>query len=116
MVALKITSLFQRIHENAMSAKVMIDGAPPSGPDAKNYLFGCGYGWLTQIFKGHYKVWHAGGVSGFNSNIFLFPAEKLGIAVLSNQQNSDISNTIANMISIRMLGLDHGKPYSYEKV
>lgn len=101
--------------KNAMSAKVMIDGAPPASPDAKNYLFGCGYGWLTQIFKGHYKVWHAGGVSGFNSNIFLFPAEKLGVAVLSNQQNSDISNTIANMISIRMLGLDHGKPYSYEK-
>ncbi|MCL8538706.1 serine hydrolase [Chryseobacterium gallinarum] len=101
--------------KNAMSAKVMIDGAPPASPDAKNYLFGCGYGWLTQVFKGHYKVWHAGGVSGFNSNIFLFPAEKLGIAVLSNQQNSDISNTIANMISIRMLGLDHGKPYSYEK-
>lgn len=101
--------------KNAMSAKIMIDGTPPISPDAKNYLFGCGYGWLTQIFKGHYKVWHAGGVSGFNSNVFLFPAEKLGIVVLSNQHNSDISNTIANMISIRMLGLDHGQPYSYEK-
>ncbi|WP_185290869.1 serine hydrolase [Chryseobacterium lactis] len=101
--------------KNAMSAKVMIDGAPPTSPDEKSYLFGHGYGWLTQIFKGHYKVWHAGGVSGFNSNVFLFPADQFGVVVLSNQHNSDISNTIANMISIRMLGLDHNKPYSYEK-
>lgn len=100
---------------HAMSAKTMIDGTPPKEPDQKNFLFGHGYGWFTQIFKGHYKVWHSGGVSGFTSDVFLFPAEKFGLAVLTNQHNSDLSNTIANMISIRMLGLDHQKPYSYEK-
>lgn len=100
---------------NAISAKTIIDGTPPVKPDQKNFLFAHGYGWFTQIFKGHYKVWHAGGVSGFNSSVFLFPAEKFGIVVLSNQHNSDLSGTIANMISIRMLGLDYNKPYPYEK-
>ncbi len=100
---------------NAMSTKTMIDGTPPAKPDQKNFLFGHGYGWFTQIFKGHYKVWHSGGVSGFTSDVFLFPADKFGLAVLTNQHNSDLSNTIANMISIRMLGLDQHKPYPYEK-
>ncbi|MDN3693580.1 serine hydrolase [Chryseobacterium tructae] len=100
---------------NAMSAKIVIDGTPPVKADQKNFLFAHGYGWFTQIFKGHYKVWHAGGVSGFTSSVLVFPADKFGVVVLSNQHNSDLSNTIANMISIRMLGLDHGKPYAYEK-
>jgi hypothetical protein len=51
----------------------------------------------------------------FNSNVFLFPADQFGVVVLSNQHNSDISNTIANMISIRMLGLDHNKPIPMKK-
>ncbi|WP_336960373.1 serine hydrolase [Chryseobacterium contaminans] len=101
--------------KNAISAKIVIDGTPPVKSDQKNYLFAHGYGWFTQIFKGHYKVWHAGAVSGFNSSVFLFPAEKFGVVVLVNQQNSDLSSTIANMISIRMLGLDDNKPYAYEK-
>ena len=101
--------------QNAMSTKTMIDGNPPVDPNQKNFLFGHGYGWFTQVFKGHYKVWHDGGVSGFTSNVFLFPAEKFGLVVLTNQHNSDLSSTIANMIAIRMLGLDNNKPYSYEK-
>ncbi|WP_167024414.1 serine hydrolase [Chryseobacterium sp. Tr-659] len=101
--------------KNAMSTQTIIDGAAPVNPDQKNFLLGHGYGWFTQIFKGHYKVWHAGGVSGFSSFISLFPAERLGIVVLSNQHNSDIAGTIGNMIAIRMLGLDNNTPYTYEK-
>lgn len=100
---------------NAMSTKAIINGNPPAEPEQKNYLFGYGYGWNTKIFKGHYKVDHGGAVSGFSSNVVLFPAEKFGIVVLSNQQNSDLPYTLANMISIRMLGLDENKPYKYEK-
>ncbi|MFT3920143.1 serine hydrolase [Cloacibacterium sp.] len=100
---------------NAMSARALINGNPPVEPEQKNYLFGYGYGWNTKIFKGHFKVDHGGSVSGFSSNVVLFPAENFGIVVLSNQQNSDLPYTIANMISIRMLGLDESKPYKYEK-
>lgn len=101
--------------KNAMSEKAIIDGNPPTKPDQNNFLFGYGYGWNTQIFKGHYRVAHEGGVSGFSSKMVLFPAEKFGIVVLTNQQNTDLPSTISSMISIRMLGLDENKPYKYEK-
>ncbi|MFT3740538.1 MAG: serine hydrolase [Breznakibacter sp.] len=100
---------------NAMSAKAIINGNPPTEAGQSNYLFGYGYGWNTKIFKGHFRVDHGGAVSGFSSNVVLFPAEKFGIVVLSNQQNSDLPYTISNMISIRMLGLHNKKAYGYEK-
>ncbi|AZA84648.1 hypothetical protein C1637_07370 [Chryseobacterium lactis] len=105
--------LSKKYATDAMSTKTMIDGVPPVTSDQKTFLSGHGYGWFTQILKGHYKVWHSGGVSGFSSAVFLFPAEKFGLVVLSNQHNSDIASTIGNMITIRMLGLDNNKPYSY---
>ncbi|MCS4301250.1 serine hydrolase [Chryseobacterium sp. BIGb0232] len=106
--------LSKKYTTGAMSTKTVIDGVPPVTSDQKNFLLGYGYGWFTQILKGHYKVWHSGGVSGFSSAVLLFPAEKFGLVVLSNQHNSDIASTIGNMIAIRMLGLDNNTPYSYE--
>ncbi|MBB4807212.1 CubicO group peptidase (beta-lactamase class C family) [Chryseobacterium defluvii] len=99
---------------NATSMKAIMNGAAPSDPKQKNYLFGYGYGWNTKVYKGHYKVDHGGAVSGFSSNVVLFPLEKFGIVVLTNQQNTSLPYVIANMISDRMLGIDGGKPYTYE--
>lgn len=99
---------------NAMSTKAIINGNPPTKPGQANFLFGYGYGWNTGIYNGHFKVFHAGGVSGFGSIVTLFPAERLGIVVMSNQQNSALPYNIANMLSMRMLGLDYNKPYKYE--
>ncbi|MDR2231107.1 MAG: serine hydrolase [Flavobacteriaceae bacterium] len=100
---------------NAISTKAIIDGGAPSKKDQANYLFGYGYGWNTNIFHGHYRVYHGGLVSGFSSNVVLFPADGFGIVVLSNQHNTDLPYTVASMLALRMLGLNHNKPYSYEK-
>ncbi|MDV3508831.1 hypothetical protein CMU89_14950 [Elizabethkingia anophelis] len=100
---------------NAMSVKAIIDGTPPSNKDQVNFLFGYGYGWNTGIFHGHYRAYHGGLVSGYSSNVVLFPADGFGIAVLSNQHNTDLPYTVASMLALRMLGMDHNKPYHYEK-
>ena len=100
--------------KNAMSTKAIINGNPPTEPEQTDYLFGYGYGWHTGIYNGHFKVYHAGGVSGFGSIVTLFPAEKLGIVVMANQQNSALPYNVANMISMRMLGLNQNEPYKYE--
>ena len=78
---------------------------PQDGADSSVYLFGDGFGWRVQSFKGHYKVNHGGNTSGFSSQVVMYPNNKLGIAVLTNQHNSILPYIIADVISNRLLDL-----------
>lgn len=78
---------------------------PQDGADASVYLFGDGFGWRVQSFKGHYKINHGGNTSGFSSQVVMYPNDNLGIVVLTNQQNSILPYIIADMITNRMLDL-----------
>jgi CubicO group peptidase (beta-lactamase class C family) len=78
---------------------------PQDGADENVYLFGDGFGWRVQSFKGHYKVNHGGNTSGFSSQVVMYPNDKLGIVVLSNQQNSILPYIVADVITNRMLVL-----------
>lgn len=78
---------------------------PQDGADASVYLFGDGYGWRVQSFKGHYKINHGGNTSGFSSQVLMYPNDKLGIVVLTNQHNSILPYIIADVITNRMLDL-----------
>lgn len=48
---------------------------------------GYGYGWVIGQQVNHHSVSHNGGIEGFVSSINRFPAEKVTIIVLCNQQN-----------------------------
>lgn len=78
---------------------------PQDGADSNVYLFGDGFGWRVESFKGHYKVHHGGNTSGFSSQVVMYPNDKLGIVVLTNQQNSILPYIIADVITNRMLDL-----------
>ena len=78
---------------------------PPDSADSNVYLFGDGFGWRVESFKGHYKVHHGGNTSGFSSQVVMYPNNKLGIVVLTNQHNSILPNIIADVITNRMLDL-----------
>ncbi len=54
---------------------------------------------------GNYKVYHGGNTSGFSSLVLTYPFKKLGITVLTNQQNSILPYVIAEIIKERMLKL-----------
>lgn len=110
-----VQRLSQKFVREATSFKAVVNGAPPDSANAGNFLFGYGYGWNVNSYKGHYRVHHGGAVSGFSANVVMFPKEKTGIVVLSNQHNTDLPYVITSMISDRMFGLSKGKPYGYTK-
>ncbi|WP_312923246.1 serine hydrolase [Empedobacter brevis] len=93
----------------AESYKAIDNGLPPEGSAPSVYTFGYGYGWKINSNKGHYKVHHGGNVSGFSSQLALFPTDKLGIIVLTNQHNSILPYIVTDIITNRMLKLPKTK-------
>jgi CubicO group peptidase (beta-lactamase class C family) len=91
--------------QQATSMKAIDNGAPPELSDPGVYTFGYGYGWKVNSHKGHYKVHHGGNVSGFSSQLVMYPTDKLGIVVLTNQHNSILPYIVADIISNRILSL-----------
>jgi CubicO group peptidase (beta-lactamase class C family) len=93
----------------ATSMKAIDDGLPPEISDPGVYTFGYGYGWKVNSNKGHYKVHHGGNVSGFSSQLVMYPTDKLGIIVLTNQHNSILPYVIADVVTNRMLKIQRIK-------
>lgn len=88
----------------AISAQ-MISG--PGLPDQKKpglHFSAYGFGWGLSSYKGHYRVSHGGGIDGFTSDVTFFPADSIGIIVLTNQDASSVPPVIRNTIADRMLG------------
>ncbi len=54
----------------------------------EEYHLGYGLGWMLGVHKGHYVVFHGGGIDGFISQVVLFPQKGIGIVVLSNQSET----------------------------
>lgn len=77
----------------------------PKKRESYSFLYGAGFGWQMETRNGHYKVFHGGNTSGFTSLVILYPFKKLGITILSNQQNSTLPYIIADVITNRMLNL-----------
>lgn len=89
----------------ATSIKAIDNGLPPAADDPAVYAFGYGYGWKINSNKGHYKVHHGGNVSGFSSNMALYPTDNLGIVVLTNQNTSILPYIVSDIITNRMLNI-----------
>ncbi|MEO8146935.1 MAG: serine hydrolase [Bacteroidia bacterium] len=91
--------------QEAESYKAIDNGLPPESSDPNVYTFGYGFGWKINSNKGHYKVHHGGNVSGFSSQLALYPTDTLGIIVLTNQHNSILPYIVSDIITNRMLKL-----------
>ncbi len=64
-----------------------------------------GYGWIMQYLHGYQTVEHSGAISGYSSNVIMFPSENIGIVILANQTVSNISNQVTDIIVRRMLDI-----------
>lgn len=62
-----------------------------------------GYGWWNWDHKGRKRSEHSGGMSGYVSNVVLYPEEELGIVVLCNQTTSSLSSMVNNIIVERLM-------------
>jgi CubicO group peptidase (beta-lactamase class C family) len=65
-----------------------------------------GYGWMTHTYEGYLKIEHSGGISGYTSNLAMFPSENLAIVVLTNQTGSSIAYNITDNITNRLLNIE----------
>lgn len=70
----------------------------PDSPEGIESRTSVGYGWFSEDFHGLKKVFHSGAISGYSTLVTLFPSEKIGITVLSNQSNSSLPNAITEMV------------------
>lgn len=64
-----------------------------------------GLGWRLEDINGHLQVSHTGGLDGIVTQSIMIPDVKLGIIVLTNQQNGAAFNVISNTIKDSYLGL-----------
>jgi CubicO group peptidase (beta-lactamase class C family) len=74
-------------------------------------------GWFIDHYRGHRRIAHGGGITGFTANAVLFPESKIGIIVLNNLA-SPLPQIVTNSIADRVLGLepqDHLKRFVAER-
>jgi D-alanyl-D-alanine carboxypeptidase len=72
----------------------------PNGHDT-----GYGFGLRTGELAGKPRLWHGGGIFGFNSTLFWLPGEDLHVAVISNGESLD-SGELADAIAYAVLGIE----------
>lgn len=74
--------------------------------DKDAFLFGDGFGWRLRSSYGHYRIDHGGNTFGFSSALIMFPLEKIGVVVLTNQDNSLLPHIIADNITRRLFKIE----------
>lgn len=88
----------------AISSQMVIDAALPDEELPDMHFANYGYGWMLQSYRGHYRVEHGGNIDGFSASVALYPTDKLGIVVLTNQNGSAATGLVRNTIADRLLG------------
>ncbi len=84
-----------------MQAPHMPIGAPSQKEfGAQDY----GMGWFLTSYRGHYRVYHGGNIDGFSALVTLYPQDRLGIVVLTNQNGSAFPNLVALHAADRIFG------------
>jgi CubicO group peptidase (beta-lactamase class C family) len=69
----------------AMDTAAMLP--PEFMPDTVSLHYGMG--WVIEAFRdGRQLVWHSGGIDGFATLVGFFPAEKIGFAVVANEDRA----------------------------
>jgi CubicO group peptidase (beta-lactamase class C family) len=64
-------------------------------------------GWVAQDYRGHGLLLHGGAIDGFRAQLTLVPAARLGIAVLSNLDQTLMNFALSNSLLDQRLGLPY---------
>ncbi|MGJ8561260.1 MAG: serine hydrolase [Litorimonas sp.] len=78
----------------------------PKPEDMSGPVSGYGYGFFIDEFEGAMRITHGGNTSGFSSLVDFIPDLNIGVAIMTNQQNSDIVYQAANIVYAHILDLD----------
>ena len=113
------TRLFsERAQREMWSVLTPIPVGKPSVPElqpAVPNLMGYGEGWFIGDYQGRRLVWHTGGWPGMVSRLTLLPDSKLGVVVLTSQEQGAAFNAVTFKALDMMLGGDHDWLDAYAK-
>lgn len=62
-------------------------------------------GWMTDTYRGHYRVRHGGGIDGFTALVTLYPRDGVGMVVLANKSGTGLPGLVTLHGSDLALGL-----------
>lgn len=65
-----------------------------------------GMGWAVNMYRGHLRLSHGGGIDGFSALVSLLPRKNIGLVILANLGGTPLPSILANNIYDRMLDLD----------
>lgn len=89
--------------KEAMSSQMITGAGLPDKEKPDIHFANYGFGWFLASYRGHYRVEHGGNIDGFSASTCFFPADSMGIIVLTNQNGSAIPSIVRNTIADRML-------------
>ncbi|MDX2183761.1 MAG: serine hydrolase [Gemmatimonadaceae bacterium] len=74
------------------------------GDDPEQGPVSYGLGWFVTTWRGHYFVHHGGNIDGFSALVAMFPHDKIGIVVLTNQNGSAVPTLVVRHAADRLFG------------
>lgn len=77
-------------------------------------FLGYGYGWFVQDFRGRRRISHGGNIDGMAAMVGFLPEDSVGVVVLTNMNQSDITIPLMSNLFDRLLGVDPPRDYNAE--
>jgi CubicO group peptidase (beta-lactamase class C family) len=96
------TLLSSSTMQEAMTPHQLVPG--DSG-DKDIVPLGYGHGWTIDLYRGHRRVHHSGGIDGFVAEVALYPDDGVGVAILANEGESAMPPVVRNLVAERLLQL-----------
>jgi CubicO group peptidase (beta-lactamase class C family) len=79
----------------------------PAVPDPESRVSQSAYGmgWLVEVYRGHRRIQHGGGIDGFSTSVVLFPDDEVGLVAFTNR-GSGLPSLVNRTAADRLLGLE----------
>ncbi len=78
---------------------------PAPSPESRVSQSAYGLGWVVEVYRGHRRIAHGGGIDGFTTSMMFFPDDDLGLVAFSNR-GSGLPSLVNRTAADRILGLE----------
>lgn len=82
-----------------------------------HFFAGYGLGWQVMDFRGHPMLWHSGSADGMPVYMAILPAEKIGVAVMTNSwESGTLHGALASRILDTLLEVKEPRDWAAETI